>query len=123
MLTIRNFLMVGLGGGIGAMLRFFFSMQGKTASFPYATLLINISGSLLIGIFFAWSTRQENFGTGLQLFFMTGICGGFTTFSAFSLENVQLLRAGLYGTAALYICMSVAACIAAAFLGCKIIQQ
>ncbi len=122
MLTLKNFLWVGLGGAIGAMLRFAAYLIWKNGTFPVSTLLINIAGSFLIGLFFAAGLREDGLSDNLKLFLMTGVCGGFTTFSAFSLENIQLLRTGNYSTAALYIFVSVAGCIAAAFAGFKLLN-
>ena len=115
--------MVGIGGGIGAMMRFFFSLLGKPGSFPVHTLLVNIFGSLLIGIIFALSLKNNLISDDLKLFLATGICGGFTTFSAFSLETMQLLRSGNYVTAGLYILISVFASVAATFIGYSIINH
>jgi fluoride exporter len=119
---LKNFLFVGLGGGIGAMLRYYFSSIIKHASFPYNTLLINIAGSLLIGIVFGLSAKTDTISAELKLFLATGICGGFTTFSAFSLENMQMLKEGNYLMASMYIFASVAICILAVFGGYKIID-
>jgi fluoride exporter len=123
MSMLKNFLLVGLGGGIGAMLRYFFSSIIKHNTFPYNTLLINIAGSLLIGIVFGLTERSNAISEQLKLFLATGICGGFTTFSAFSVENMQLIRDGNYVTGAVYIFASVALCILAVFAGFKIINQ
>jgi fluoride exporter len=120
---LKNFLFVGLGGGIGAMLRYYFSSVIKHTTFPYNTLLINIAGSLLIGIVFGLTEKSNVISDQLKLFLATGICGGFTTFSAFSVENMQMLKEGDYTTAAVYIFASVALCIVAVFAGFKIINQ
>ncbi len=119
----RNFLWIGLGGGIGAMLRFLVSpVLFKSGAFPVYTMLINIIGSLCIGIIFALTLKDEHFPEHLKFFLATGLCGGFTTFSAFSLENMVLLRAGNYFMAGIYIAVSVCACIVAAFAGFKLIN-
>ncbi len=120
---LKNFLFVGLGGGIGAMLRYFFSSIIKHSTFPYNTLLINIAGSLLIGIVFGLSEKSNGISEQVKLFVATGICGGFTTFSAFSVENMQMIKEGDYVTAGVYILASVALCIVAVFAGFKIINQ
>jgi fluoride exporter len=122
MSMLKNFLLVGLGGGIGAMLRYFFSSIIKHSTFPYNTLLINIAGSLLIGIVFGLTEKSNAISEQLKLFLATGICGGFTTFSAFSVENMQLIKEGNYVTAGLYIFVSVLLCIIAVFAGFKIIN-
>jgi fluoride exporter len=120
---LKNFLLVGLGAGIGGMLRYFFSSIIKHNTFPYNTLLINIAGSLLIGIVFGLSEKSNGISEQVKLFVATGICGGFTTFSAFSVENMQMIKEGDYVTAAVYIFASVALCIVAVFAGFKIINQ
>ncbi len=122
MITIKNFLIVGLGGGLGAMLRFFIAAIWRTGNFPYHTLFINIMGSLIIGIVFGLGIKNEHFSEQMKLFLATGICGGFTTFSAFSLENMLMLKSGNYLLASIYIIASVAACIIAVFAGYKIIN-
>ena len=120
---IKGFLMVGLGGAIGAMCRHFISVIWKTNGFPFTTLMINIIGSLFIGIVLAVSEKNNLISDHLKLFLATGICGGFTTFSTFSAENVLLLKAGNYLVAAAYIASSVLACILATFAGFKLINN
>ena len=110
---IKSFILVGLGGSIGATLRFIISSSFKTNGFPFYTLFINIIGCLAIGIVLALGDKTSSFSNDAKLFLATGICGGFTTFSTFSAENVQLLKTGEYLTAALYIFISVAVCIVA----------
>ena len=122
MQTLKNFLWVGLGGGIGAILRFLIAVTWKNISFPYSTLFINIIGSLIIGIVFAYSIRPGALPEQLKLFLATGICGGFTTFSSFSLENMQLLRSGNYAAAVMYMLISVTASLLAVFAGFKIMN-
>jgi fluoride exporter len=121
-MDVKNFLVVGLGGGIGAMLRFFFSSIIKTTTFPLNTFLINVLGSLLIGIVFALGSKNQSISENLKLFLATGICGGFTTFSAFSIENMQMFNERNYTMAFLYIFTSVSFSILAVFIGFKIIN-
>ena len=115
--------MVGLGGSIGAMLRYVIMTSWKTNNFPFQTLFINIIGCLCIGIVLAFSQKTNLLSSDIKLFLATGICGGFTTFSTFSAENFLLLKSGEYVTAALYIFVSVAICITATFVGFKIINN
>jgi fluoride exporter len=122
MIDSKSFLLVGLGGGIGAMLRYSSSFIFKQNNFPYHTLCINVIGSLLIGIVFGLSQKVDVISDDLKLFLATGICGGFTTFSAFSVENMQMLKEGNYTTAFLYIFISVSFGIIAVFAGFKIIN-
>jgi fluoride exporter len=119
---IKNFLFIGLGGGIGSMLRYGSNLLVTTKSFPAATLLINIAGSLLIGMVFGISIKNENFALNWKLFLATGICGGFTTFSSFSLENMLLLQNGKYFLCTVYILASIVLGIGAAIVGFKLIN-
>lgn len=113
----KNFLLVGLGGGLGSVLRYGTSLLLNSKLFPWATLAVNIAGSFIIGIIFALSIRQEPLTGNWKLFLATGICGGFTTFSAFSLENMGLLQSGKYGMAIVYMLASIVLGIAATFTG------
>lgn len=114
---IKNLLLVGLGGSIGSMVRYAVSLLTNSKLFPYATLSVNIIGSFIIGIVFALSIKEAGLSNNWRLFLATGICGGFTTFSAFSLENMGLLQSGRFGIALTYIIISIVLGIAATFLG------
>jgi fluoride exporter len=117
---LKNLLLAGLGGAIGTMLRFGVYVLIKPVQFPVATLLINITGSLLIGFVLGLTLKDIDFDNNWKIFLTTGICGGFTTFSAFSLENLQLLQQGKYFLTLAYILISIAAGILAAWLGFKL---
>ncbi len=117
----RNFLLVALGGGIGSILRYGVSLMINAKYFPWPTLAVNIIGSFIIGLILALSIKEESFLYNWKLFLATGVCGGFTTFSAFSLENMELLQSGKYLLAVTYILVSVVLGIAAAFLGFKLL--
>ena len=93
---VKQMLLVFFGGGIGCTLRY---LVGKInliqkEAFPFATLAVNLIGCLLIGILMGWSLKNQPLQNNLVLFLVTGFCGGFTTFSAFSLENLTLLKEG-----------------------------
>jgi fluoride exporter len=118
---LKHLLLVGLGGGLGSAMRYGIGLLLNTKPFPWATLAVNIAGSLLIGIIFALSTRPEALSHNWKLFLTTGICGGFTTFSAFSIENMELLQSGKYAIATVYIGASILLGIAAAFVGYQLI--
>jgi CrcB protein len=120
---IKNILLVGLGGGIGSILRYAAAILINTKKFPYATLSVNIIGSFMIGLVLAFSMRDQNFANNWKLFLATGMCGGFTTFSAFSIENMQLLQSGKTGMAFLYIALSVVLGIAATFAGYQLFKN
>jgi CrcB protein len=114
---IKNLLLVGLGGSIGSMARYAASLIIHSKLFPYATLSVNIIGSFIIGIVFALSIKEAGLSNNWKLFLATGICGGFTTFSAFSLENIGLLQSGKTGMAITFIVLSIILGIAACYLG------
>jgi fluoride exporter len=118
---IRNFLLVALGGAIGSVSRYSILLLLGIRPFPLATLLINILGSFVIGLVIAMSLKSEPFANNWRPFLATGLCGGFTTFSAFSLENLQLLQTGKYFLCAFYIFASLLFGILAAWLGYKLI--
>ena len=111
---------VFLGGGLGSLMRYGVqaAMHGRISPFlfPWATLSVNILGSFLIGMFYVLSARF-NLSDEMRLFLTTGLCGGFTTFSTFSHEGMTLIRQGNYGTFLLYVTLSVALGVTAAFAG------
>ena len=117
---IKNLFIVGLGGAIGSMARFLSYQFIKSNSSFLTTLTINIVGSLIIGIVFGIGLKNSNFENNWKLFLATGICGGFTTFSAFSIENIQLIQEGKWSWSLLYILSSIVLGISAAFFGFKI---
>ena len=114
--------LVALGAVIGGVLRALASMGAIAffgAGFPWGTLIVNVAGSFLIG-FYADMTGPDGrvfAGTRQRQFVMTGICGGFTTFSVFSLETIRLIQSGGATYAVLNIGVSVAAWLAAVWLG------
>lgn len=119
-MIIKEFLLVGAGGAIGSMLRYGGNILYNSKSFPATTFVINILGSFVIGMVMGFFLKNES-PSNWKLFLATGICGGFTTFSAFSYENLLLLQNGKVVISLLYIVGSVVFGIAAAWLGYKII--
>ena len=114
---MRDLLTVGIGGFLGSILRYlagFLPLRPQNG-FPLITLLINIIGAFAIGLLVAVSTKA-GLNPRLILFLKIGLCGGFTTFSTFSLETVQLLESGKIGIAIAYIVASMLCCILAIFL-------
>ncbi len=95
-MLLKQIFLAGLGGMIGSILRFLVGITFRSSLFPLSTILVNLSGSLLIGLFMGWYTRNAIGGDG-KILLVTGICGGFTTLSALSWENWQLLQEGKYG--------------------------
>ena len=98
---------VALGGGFGAWLRFVAGRLIPGGSFPFATLTVNIVGSFAMGLLAGWLVRAGG-NESLRLLLGVGVLGGFTTFSAFSLELVTLAQRGAMATAALYVASSLA---------------
>ena len=117
-----NLLLVFLGGGLGSSLRYWISglmAQRFGPSFPWGTLTVNVTGSLIIG-FIATITATDGrwiVPAAARTFFMIGICGGYTTFSSFSLETLNLARDAEWLYAGLNILASVALCLIAVWLG------
>lgn len=112
---------VALGGAVGSVARYATNvvLASLTTAFPWATLLVNVVGAFLIGVF-----TRNGAGAGddlvLRLALTTGLCGGFTTFSAFSIETVALVQQGRAGRAMLYVFVSLALGLGATFLGLTI---
>lgn len=118
---MQAFLLVGAGGAIGAMLRFACSnIVGRLVAgdFPLATMLINIVGSLAMGLFIgALAKAMPSWAVEARLFVAVGILGGFTTFSAFSLDTITLIERGQLVSAGLYVVLSVAVSVLGLYLG------
>ena len=120
---IKNFLIVGVGGAVGSMLRYavqkFFQAQ-TAAAFPTGTLLVNIAGCFLIGILWSLVSRSLTWNDEMKLLLMTGFCGGFTTFSAFTLEGIGLLKENRTVLFVIYLTASVVGGLLATFIGIRI---
>jgi len=124
---MKSILLVGLGGFIGSVARYkmggwvlHLTVQEK---FPFSTFAVNIVGCLVVGVLAGWADRVEWFGPDARLFLFTGLLGGFTTFSAFGLESVDLLRRGEILVAAIYMGASMVFGITAVWLGIKLISS
>jgi fluoride exporter len=117
---LRSFLLVGFGGMIGSMLRYLVAVFIKPQSFPFATITVNIIGCLIIGVVMGFALRSESFNNNWRLFLATGICGGFTTFSAFSLECFQFIEQQRYAAMFGYIVISLVLGLAATFAGIQL---
>lgn len=119
-MIIKNILIVGLGGMLGSILRYLAYVIFGSHSFPLVTLLINVSGSFMIGMITGIALKHAFFGEW-RLFLVTGVCGGFTTFSTFSMESFQLLQQNRNIAALIYILSSfflgILAAIAGYFIG------
>jgi CrcB protein len=118
-LIMRLYLLLALGGALGTVARYYLGTRvGVGQEFPWATLLINVSGSFAIGLAATLAAEGRWFAsTEGRLFLMTGICGGFTTFSAFSLQTLVLAQKGEWLRAGVYVASSVMLCLVAVWLG------
>lgn len=113
-------LLVGVGSFFGGALRYYISTLMKTlvgTGFPCGTLLVNLSGCFLFGIIYGFFLRQGMASNSWCLLLTTGVCGGFTTFSTFVHESVQMLQSGHWGGFVAYVAISVVVGIALAALG------
>jgi fluoride exporter len=117
--TLSIVLIIGAGGFLGTIARFLLVQFVDTkfsAHFPLGTLAVNIIGSFVIGLIYGLTLYNDG-GKNWRLFLTTGFCGGFTTFSAFALENVKFLEQKMIAPSVLYITASVVLSIFAAVLG------
>jgi len=119
-MDMTRIMLVGMGGFLGSIARY---VVVKTVDarlhqlFPFGTLMVNVVGCFMIGIVAGIAGRQFGGGENLRAFLGAGFCGGFTTFSAFALENHNLFSDRFAGVAVLYVACSVIAGIGAVFLG------
>ena len=121
-----GFLIVFLGGGLGAALRHainILSARTLGTEFPYGTLIINVTGSLVMGLIAGYLAFRGDAAQHWRLFLMTGILGGYTTFSAFSLDAALLYERGATGLAALYVLASVILSIGGLFAGLAVVRH
>lgn len=117
---MKHLLLVGLGGFIGSVARFLVSklnLSWHFFSIPMGTLTVNVLGSFIIGILVGISAKSDLISTDLRLFLMVGFCGGFTTFSSFSSENLMLLQNGQVVTVLIYTSLSILLGFLAVYLG------
>jgi fluoride exporter len=117
---MTRYILVGLGGMLGAMARYALSgwvSDATTGRFPYGTLVVNLIGSFVIGFFLVLALERFSWSPDLRIFFAVGFLGAFTTFSTFSYETVELMRGGAYLIAAANMGASLFGCLAATYAG------
>lgn len=120
---IKNLILIFFGGGLGSVFRFLISkIDILEKSFPYGTLFVNILGSLILGLIMGSYLKNTNFNPNYIVFFGTGFCGGFTTFSTFSDQSLRMLNEGNLITFFSYIALSLFLGIFAVYLGYYIIK-
>jgi fluoride exporter len=121
-----NYLLVFIGGGLGASLRHAVNMicaRGLGTAFPYGTFIINITGSIVMGLIAGYLAFKGEASQHWRLFLMTGILGGYTTFSAFSLDTALLYERGEIGPALFYVLGSVTFSILGLFAGLALVRH
>jgi len=123
---MTNLLLVGAGGFLGAVARYLLGgwilHHSMAAKFPWGTFAVNLLGCLVIGVLSGVAERFDTFGHGARLFLFTGLLGGFTTFSAFGLETIFLMRRGEWFFAVLYVGASVVLCLFAVSFGWRLVN-
>jgi CrcB protein len=122
---MQSYVLVFVGGGLGASLRHFINVVCARCigvSFPWGTFIINITGSMVMGLIAGYLAFKGEASQPLRLFLMTGILGGYTTFSAFSLDAATLYERGALELAAAYVLGSVVLSIAGLFAGLALMR-
>lgn len=120
---MKQVLFVGAGGAIGSILRYLTTVvtaRYYSASFPLATFIVNVAGCFLAGLIFGVIAQETTEAQNLKFLLITGFCGGFTTFSAFALENVRLMNSGSATIAVVYTIASIVAGLLAVWIGLAI---
>lgn len=115
-----DFIFVAMGGALGAASRYAISLVPVKTTFPMLTLITNVLGAILIGFVVGLYDRKGSDSTGGLLFWKTGVCGGFTTFSTFSLEAYTLIENKSYVLAGAYVALSVTLCLAGIVIGKRV---
>jgi fluoride exporter len=122
---LRTIILVGSGGFIGSVMRYlvqYYMEKSMMSTFPWGTLIANVAGSFIMGMVFALADKGNLLNAEWRIFLTVGICGGFTTFSAFSYNNFSMLKEQLYGSLLLNIGGSLVFGILAVYLGIVFIR-
>lgn len=121
---MKLLLYVFIGGGLGSVVRYLISIGvGSENDFPWATMIANVLSSLVLGIVIGLLHTSGTLDDKMRLMWVVGFCGGFSTFSTFSLENLHLLQSQHYGGLLLNILVSIIVCMLCIFAGIKIVQN
>lgn len=123
---LKAIVLVGIGGGMGSVLRYMtcsFMTKYFPSSFPWGTLSVNVLGCLLMGVLLSLGERQSWMNNDLRLLWLTGFCGGYTTFSTFASENIQLWQSGQILTVIAYTIASVLLGLVAVWLGLVMVKM
>lgn len=122
---MKAILLIGFGGGIGSIFRYLVQLGVSklvTVSFPFGTLFVNISGCFMIGLLYGFADKYAALTLEWRMFLITGLCGGYTTFSSFSYESISLFRQGIYTYFICYILLSVLVGLLATVAGAAIVK-
>ena len=122
-IILKEVLLIFLGGGLGSSFRWVINKLVPSDSFPYSTISVNLIGCLLIGIIAGYLLTNNTSKSEVYPLLVIGFCGGLTTFSAFALENYNLIKSNDFFNSILYITLSVVGCIIMVYTGFYIIQR
>ena len=120
---MKEILLIFLGGGLGSSFRWLINKLIPSDTFPYSTISVNLIGCLLIGILAGYLITHNHFKSDIYPLLVVGFCGGLTTFSAFALDNYNMIKSNDFFNSILYITLSVAGCIIMVYVGFYIIQK